>query len=209
MVISTSCFATLPSPQGLGEACVLWQTGDGLRENRPVLESFRVGKSLHGDNPTLSAWDVCIQRHGEPARYDWRFLGCNGWPGAGIMEADDRQLTSFHSPTVIPPSALDKSSIMKRYHRRRATRWGVTARSPTMVTLHDTQFVECRWWNDSWTVKTVVTWRSSASMIWSQDFHVSRPCSDALHGTFWHHLRGRWVCKWSYPLTPPGVSLRM
>ena len=25
---------------------------------------------------------------------------------------------SFHSPTVIPPSALDKSSIMKSYHRR-------------------------------------------------------------------------------------------
>ena len=25
---------------------------------------------------------------------------------------------SFHSPTVIPPSALDKPSIMKRYHHR-------------------------------------------------------------------------------------------
>ena len=36
---------------------------------------------------------------------------------------------------------------------RRTTRWGVTARSPTMVTLHDTRFVECRWWNDGWTVK--------------------------------------------------------
>ena len=32
----------------------------------------------------------------------------------------------------------------------------MTARLPTMVTLHDTQFVECRWWNDGWTVKTVV-----------------------------------------------------
>ena len=41
----------------------------------------------------------------------------------------------------------------------------MTARSPTMVTLRDTQFVESRWWNDGWTVKTVVTWRSSASMI--------------------------------------------
>ena len=29
---------------------------------------------------------------------------------------------SFHSPTVIPPSTLDKPSIMKRYHRRRTTR---------------------------------------------------------------------------------------
>ena len=39
-------------------------------------------------------------------------------PGTGIMEADDRQVTSLHSPTVIPPSALDKPSIMKRYHRQ-------------------------------------------------------------------------------------------
>ena len=44
---------------------------------------------------------------------------------------------SLHSPTVIPPSALDKLSIMKRYHRWRLTRWGVTARLPTMVTLRD------------------------------------------------------------------------
>ena len=72
---------------------------------------------------------------------------------------------SFHSPTIILPSPLEKPSIMKRYHHRRATRWGVTARSLTMVTLHDTRFVECRWWNDCWTVKTVVTWWSSASMI--------------------------------------------
>ena len=54
---------------------------------------------------------------------------------------------------------------MKRYHCRRTTRWGVTAQSPTMVTFHDTRFVKCQWWNDCWTVKTVVTWRSSASMI--------------------------------------------
>ena len=76
---------------------------------------------------------------------------------------------SFHSPTVIPPSALDKPSIMKRYHPRRTTMWSMTARSPTMVTLHDTGFVECRWWNDGWSVKTVVTWRSSASMIPAPD----------------------------------------
>ena len=45
----------------------------------------------------------------------------------------------------------------------------MTARSPTMVTLHDSRFVECRWWNDGWTVKTVVTWRSPASMIAAPD----------------------------------------
>ena len=54
---------------------------------------------------------------------------------------------------------------MKCYHRRQTTRWGVTERSPTMVTLHDTRFVKCRWWNDGWSVKTVITWRSSVSMI--------------------------------------------
>ena len=72
---------------------------------------------------------------------------------------------SLHSPTVIPPLALDKPSIMKRYHHRWTCSHTSPRRSPTMVTLHDTRFVECRWWNDGWTVKTVVTWRSSASMI--------------------------------------------
>ena len=72
---------------------------------------------------------------------------------------------SFHSPTVIPPSALDKPSIMKRYHRRRTCSHTSPRRSPTMVTLYDTRFVESRWWNDGWTVKTVVTGRSSAPLI--------------------------------------------
>ena len=45
---------------------------------------------------------------------------------------------SLHSPTIVfPPSAFDKPSTMKRYHRRRTTRWGVTACSLTMVTLYD------------------------------------------------------------------------
>ena len=77
-----------------------------------------------------------------------------------------RRPSSDDSLPVIPPSALDKPSFMKRYHRRRTTSWGVTARSPMIVTLHDTRFVECRWWTDGW---TVVTWRSSASMIPAPD----------------------------------------
>ena len=64
---------------------------------------------------------------------------------------------SFHSPTVIPPSALDRPSILKRYYSRRTCSHTSPRRSPMMVTLHDTQLVECRWWNDGWTVKTVVT----------------------------------------------------
>ena len=72
---------------------------------------------------------------------------------------------SLHSPAVIPPSALDKPSIMKRYHRRRTCNHTSRRRSPRVVTLHDTRFAECRWCNGGWTVKTVVTWLSSASMI--------------------------------------------
>ena len=34
-------------------------------------------------------------------------------------------------------------------------------------------FVKCRRWNDSWTVKTVITWRSSASMILSPNLDLS------------------------------------
>ena len=82
---------------------------------------------------------------------------------------------SLHSSTVIPPSALGKPSIMKRYHRRWTMRWGVTARSPTMVTLHDTRFVECRCCNDGWTMKTVVTWQSWASMIPAPGQQVPKP----------------------------------
>ena len=64
---------------------------------------------------------------------------------------------SFHSPTVILPLAFDKPSIMKRYHRRRTCSHTSPRRSPSMVTLHDTRFVNCRCWSDCWTVKTVVT----------------------------------------------------
>ena len=72
--------------------------------------------------------------------------------GGRRQSSDD----SFHSPTVIPPSAIDEPSIMKRYHRRRTCCHTSPRRSPTMVTLHDTRFIECRWWNEGWTVKTVV-----------------------------------------------------
>ena len=64
---------------------------------------------------------------------------------------------SCRNPTVIAPSALDQPSIMKRYHPWRTCSHTSPRRSSTMVTLHDTRFVECRWWNDGWTVKTVVT----------------------------------------------------
>ena len=79
--------------------------------------------------PMLSAVSVASQTWGQ-------YHG-GQWPSS-----DD----SLHSPAVIPPLALGKPSIMKHYHCQRTTMWGMTACLPTMVTLHDTQFVECRWW---------------------------------------------------------------
>ena len=100
---------------------------------------------------------------------------------------------SVHSPTVIPPSALEKPRIMKRYHRLRTCSHTSPRRSPTMVALHDTRFVECRWCNDSWTVKTVVTWRSSASKIPARDLHSE------YHSNLYsphHRLRTYWPSVW-------------
>ena len=68
-----------------------------------------------------------------------------------------RRPSSDDSPTVILPSALDKPEYYERYHRRRTCSHTSPRRSPTMVTLLDTRFVECRWWNGGWTAKTVVT----------------------------------------------------
>ena len=110
-------------------------------------------RGLKTSNPVATLPDTC--HHKVSAR--------TGWPGASIMEADDHQVTTVYT---VQPS----------FHHRHSTNrvsWSVTIcrrtcshaslrRLPTMVTLHDTRFVEWRWWNDSW---TVVTWRSSASMI--------------------------------------------
>ena len=102
----------------------------------------------------------------------WRTMVTWGrYHGGRRPSCDD----SFHSPTVIPPSALDKPSIMKRYHRRR-TRLGVTARSPMMVTLHDARFVECRWWNDGWT--------ENCRHLTVVGFHDTGPWSDL--DSWWH-----------------------
>ena len=78
--------------------------------------------------------------------------------GGRTPSSDD----NFHSPTSIPASPLDKLNIMKRYHHRQTCSHTSTHHSPMMVTLHDTRFVEWRWWNDGWTVKTVITWWLSA-----------------------------------------------
>ena len=74
-----------------------------------------------------------------------------------------RQVTTVF--TVQPSFHHRHSSVMKLYYRGRTCSHTSPRRSPTMVTLYVARFVEYRWWNDGWTVKTVVTWRLSASMI--------------------------------------------
>ena len=89
----------------------------------------------------------------------------NGETWVGIMEADDRQVTTVFT---VQPS----------FHHRHSTHrisWSVTKVAYDEVRCDCTftddgntswySVVECRWWNDDWTVKTVVTWRSSASTI--------------------------------------------
>ena len=136
-----------------------------------------------------------------------------GWYHGGRRTSSDDIL---HSPTVIPPSAFDQPSIMKRYHRRRTCSHTSPRRSTTMLTLHDTGFVEYRWWNDGWTVKTVVTWRSSASMIPAPGFDsrlrrgsLSWPShtSDLRIGTPVATLPGARQCRVSTGTGRPGVSI--
>ena len=139
------------------------QAPDSNAQTTRTVHTIRPLTAMHkqqGLSTPSGPWQQCTNNKDCPhtqspvlTRLTW---GC--YHGGRRPSSDD----SFHSPTAIPPSALDKPSIMKRYHHRWTRRWGVTARSLTMVTLHDTRSVECRWWNDSW---TVVTWRLSASMI--------------------------------------------
>ena len=99
-------------------------------------------------------YDICYTpcaAGGRSTFHRWRRVRLWGRCHGGRRPSSD---DSFHSPTVIPPSALDKPSIMKRYHHRRTCSHTSPLRSPTMVTLHDTRFVESRWWNDGWTGKT-------------------------------------------------------
>ena len=78
-----------------------------------------------------------------PLLFDSCTHGRTHTPTRGRYHGGRRQSSddSFHSPTVIPPSALDRASIMKRYHRRRTCSHTSPRRSPTTVTLHDTRFL--------------------------------------------------------------------
>ena len=114
--------------------------------SRSATSAFAELLSCVGGNGSVSLYRLCST--------NCRLLQVRGLCHGGRRPSSD---DSFHSPTVIPPSVLDKPSITKRYHRRRTFSHTSPRRSITMVTLRDTRFVECRWWNDGWTVKTVVT----------------------------------------------------
>ena len=131
---------------------------------RVVVSLLRGGSTVHVRSRCLLAVGLSRGVRGDSDQTRGQYHG------GRLPSSDD----SFHSPTVIPPSALDKPSIMKRptvtppsaldkpsimkrYHRRRTCSHTSPRLSPTMVTLHDNRFVECRWWNDGWTVMTVVT----------------------------------------------------
>ena len=92
--------------------------------------------------------EACVKREITPKlRRTTQICGIQArgrYHGGRPPSSDD----NLHSLTVTPPSTLDKPSITKRYHRRRTCSHTSTRRSPTMVTLHDTRFVECRWWSD-------------------------------------------------------------
>ena len=169
----------------------MYQGSDELHEK---LQSVKDFVNFHHMPKTLA------NRLQESFQHNWAYT--NGidmnnvsfppWVQSDSHKAENLGPVSWRPTTVKwqqPSQSNRQSTISTRqteYHgalTSSATRWGVTARSPTMVTLHDTRFVECRWWNDGWTVKTVVTWRSSASMIpapglpWGVSYWTTRdPC---------------------------------
>ena len=111
----------------------------GSRKNKDGRVARRVG---------AGSWKTRSERgHASTKGKCWSDFITRFWENKGRYHGGRRLSSddSFHSPTVIPPSALDKLSTVKLYHRRRTTRRGVTTRSLTLVTLHDARFVECRW----------------------------------------------------------------
>ena len=145
-IIATNAFALLPAKKKGGVGGWVGSALSVMRGDLGTPVLITRGR-VEISSPITGAISCC--RHKDT-------FGCTPWGryhGSRRPSSDD----SFHSPTVIPPWALDKPSIMKRYHRRRTCSHSSPRRSPTMVTLHDTRFVECPWWNDGWTVKTVVT----------------------------------------------------
>ena len=128
------------------------------------------------------------------------------------MEVDDRQVTtvftvqpSFHHRHSTNPVSWSVND------RRRTTRWDVTARSPTMVALHGTRFVECRWWNDGLTVVilTIVGLRDTGPWFGCGFFSAAqiRKLSD-LRQVSPDRVEIEWSCsvRWTCPTQSSGLG---
>ena len=90
-------------------------------------------RNYHHARSELASWslnsEIAKKQNRPPTTSSWGRYHGSRRPSSGH---------SFHSPTVIPPSALDKPSHMKRYHRRRKCSHTSPRCSPTMVMLHGT-----------------------------------------------------------------------
>ena len=110
---------TFATPAPLNEYRVLTLTPTPLNEYRVLtltpapLNEYRVSTPTPQCNMSnrMAARLTCMTKSlPRPGRRVTR----GRYHGGRRPSSDD----SLHSPTVIPPSALDKSSIVKRYHRR-------------------------------------------------------------------------------------------
>ena len=95
--------------------------GAGGRENIPMPTVSQHHQQMEAATPKLQPVRQLPQTEQTRGRYH-----------GGLRPSSD---DSLQSPTVIPPSALDKPAIIKCYHRRRTCIRTSPRRSPTMVTL--------------------------------------------------------------------------
>ena len=104
---------------------------------------------------TFSTAQCFIEQKGQNSLDEWTAV-----PKAPDMFLTNAGTTDYLGPVSWRPTTVKwrqfwqtnrhstiKPSILKRYHRRRTCGHTSPRRSPTIVTLHDSRFAECRWWN--------------------------------------------------------------
>ena len=107
-------------------------------------EEWKTEKNVHRYPPCshpikifdlIPSYDQYFKWRDVQTVYMLKLLSYRGQYHEGQQSSSD---DSFHSPTVIPPSALNKPSIMKHHHRQWTCSHTLPRHSTTMVTLHDT-----------------------------------------------------------------------
>ena len=122
-------------------------------------QTCKVKKTLHGFR--WSEWPRgCGGVFRDCERPAVRFQGPVSWRPTTVKWRDFTVQPSFHHCTrqteyheALTSSANDEVRCDCKFADDGNASW------------YSGRFVECRWWNDGRTVKTVVNWRSSASMI--------------------------------------------